>query len=225
MLKKSVLVASMVAFAAFAAPAASQSTSRTTFGILLGGNAAKITDLDLSGGVDEISGDAKNKYGFQIGAFLNRKFNDRLSFQPELQYIQKGTGIDISGAGEVGDFTLKLSYVELPVLLRADFGKPEGWRPFITLGPTFAFRTSCGAEISAGGASVEVDCDEFDEGEDTFESTDIGMSAGLGLAGATAKHPVFLQLRYGLGFTSIAKDAGDRSPKNSVISLVIGIGR
>jgi hypothetical protein len=211
--------------------AAAQSAPRTTFGFLVGGTAAKVTDVDLSS-ADVFNGTATltNRYGFQAGAFLNYVMKDRLSLQPELHYIQKGTVLDIDNLGDAsGSLTLSLGYIEVPLLVRMDFGKRDAWRPFITVGPTVAYRAGCEAELKSGGAKLALECESLeDEGVtfDPFEKTDLGISAGVGVAGKLGGLPMLTQLRYGRGFTTIVKNPQDnQSPKNSVFSLVLGISR
>jgi len=208
-----------------------QSTSRTTFGLLIGGTAAKITDIDL-GSADVFNGTSKQgfRFGLDVGAFVNRSLNDRISFQPEAHYIQKGTVLDFGGPGQAdGSLKLAFTYVEMPLLLRIDLGSRAAWRPFITAGPTFAMRIGCTGNIDGGDANLSVDCKEFDDNgtsADPFQKTDIGASVGAGLTGMMGKRPILAQLRYGRGLTTFIKDPGaGESPKHSVISFIVGVSR
>jgi hypothetical protein len=102
----------------------------------------------------------------------------------------------------------------------------------VTAGPTFAMRIGCKGTIEAPGASISVDCDEFEDNgtpRDPFEKIDMGANVGAGIAGAIGGTKTFVQLRYGRGLTSIITDDASttaaKSPKNSVISLVFGFGK
>jgi len=208
-----------------------QSTSRTTFGLLIGGTAAKITDIDL-GSADVFNGTSKQgfRFGLDVGAFVNRSLNDRVSVQPEVHYIQKGTVLDFGGTGQAnGSLKLAFTYIEIPLLLRIDLGSRAAWRPFITAGPTVAMRIGCTGSVDGDGASLNVDCSEFDNNgatDDPFQKTDIGASVGAGLTGMMGKRPVLAQLRYGRGLTTFIKDAeAGQSPKHSVISFIVGVSR
>ncbi|MCC2546181.1 PorT family protein [Hymenobacter sp. BT175] len=59
----------------------------------------------------------KSHFGFHAGLFANIGFTDRLAFQPEVLYSQKG--------GEVPalDLTTKVNYLEVPLLLHARAGE------------------------------------------------------------------------------------------------------
>ena len=208
------------------------SAQSTSFGVLLGGVAAKVTEVDVSS-ADFFNGAStiKNRMGFQAGVYVNRAFNKTFSIQPELHYIQKGTVFDIGGTNAADKLTIDLTYAEVPVLLRADFGS-SAWRPFVTAGPTFAMRIGCTGSIEASGSSLSVDCEEFEDNgvkKDPFEKMDIGANVGAGIAGTLGGNKVLMQLRYGRGLTSIITDdaaaSAAKTPKNSVISLVFGIGR
>lgn len=228
--RRMALFGAAAATLAFSTTADAQSGRGPRFGALLGASITKINDLDPTG--DNTIGDAiesKSKAGFQVGAYLQLPLAGALSLQPELHYIQKGAkfeGEDVEfGDAEV---SLKLAYVEVPVLLRMDLGS-SGLRPFIVAGPSFALRTSCKFSFAFEGNSLNADCDEgeLDEGgeaEDPIKKTDIGGIVGAGLAGNLGGRTLSAQLRYSRGFTSIANTSADVSPKNSGFSVVFGIG-
>ena len=208
-------------------------SAQTTFGVLAGGNAATLAGVDVSGSdIFSNSTSIKRNMGFQAGLYLNKRLTSVWSLQPELHYVQKGAQLEAGTGAGLGSLVFKLGYGEIPLLLRADFGSGS-WRPFVTVGPTFAMRTSCKAEAETEEIKLSVDCNEFEgEGgtaEDPFTKTDVGGSAGVGLAGSMLGRSAFVQIRYGRGFTNVVTDAAnagsDEKPKNSVISLILGIGR
>lgn len=225
------LFRSLVAIPLIVGVLSAQSAPRTSFGILVGGTAAKLSDVDV-GAADLFNGlsTIKYRYGFQVGAYVNRSFNSMFSLQPELHYVQKGTKLEIGGTSP-GSLTIDLSYVEVPVLLRADFGSAS-WRPFVTAGPTFSFRVGCKATAKTSGATLSVDCKEFDDDgtiADPFETTDFGATVGAGLVGSLGGQRALVQLRYGRGFKTVIKDVAasggsTQAPKNAVLSLVFGFG-
>ena len=227
-----VLLCSTIAIALGAGAVSAQGAGRTTFGVLVGGTAAKVTDIDVTS-ADLFSGlsTVKNRYGYQAGVYVNRSFSKFLSLQPEVHYIQKGTVFDVGGTSSLGAVTIDLTYVEVPLLLRADLGSSP-WHPFITAGPTVAMRVGCKGHVESSGSNLSVDCKNFDDNgtaADPFETTDFGGSVGAGLVGSVGGSKVLMQLRYGRGFKTVVTDDGSSggtlAPKNSVISLVLGIGR
>lgn len=209
-------------------------SAQTTFGVLLGGNAAKFVGVDVTSSDLFVStSEIKNRIGLQGGLYLNKRFGSMWSLQPEIHYTQKGTTLDFGGTGQsAGELGFNFGYAEVPVLLRADFGG-EGLHPFIVAGPSIAMRLACSASLSGTGASVDVDCDEFDDNgttRDPFKKTDIGGTVGVGLSGRLLGRAMSAQVRYGRGFTNVLSEDANGStdtqkPKNSVISLVFGLGR
>ena len=225
------LLRTVVAIAFVSMSGSTLSAQRTSFGVLVGGVAAKVTDVDV-GSADLFNGlsTVENRYGFQAGVYVNRTFGTMWSLQPELHYIQKGTVFDVSATPVSGSLSIDLAYVEVPVLLRADLGT-AAWRPFITAGPTIAMRIGCKGTLESGSSTLSVDCDEFEDNgtkRDPFETTDFGVNVGAGITGKMGGRSALVQLRYGRGLTSIITDASSstaaKSPKNSVISLVFGFG-
>jgi hypothetical protein len=96
-------------------------------------------------------------------------------------------------------------------------------------GPSVAFRVSCNIGFEFEGASLNSDCanqfEDESESEDPFRKFDAGVMVGGGVSGTVGRLPVSLQVRYSRGLVNIANDAGDgRSPKNTGISLLFGIG-
>lgn len=223
---------STLAAAMLAGMVSAQTVGGTTFGVLVGGTAARVTDIDV-GSADLFNGlsTIKNRFGFQAGAFVNRSFSKVWSLQPEVHYVQKGVVFDVGGSSGIGTVSIDLTYVELPVLLRADLGSAV-WHPFISAGPTVALRVGCRGKVETAGSALSVDCNDFDDNgaaRDPFETTDFGVSGGVGMVGAVSGRKVLMQLRYGRGFKTVVTDDGSSSgstlaPKNSVISVVFGFG-
>lgn len=204
--------------------------AQTTFGILVGGNAATISGVDLTSN-DLFNGTStiKNRLGFQGGFYINKRFNSQWSLQPEIHYVQKGATLNFGGTGQApGNLAFDFGYAEIPVLLRLDLGSGTV-HPFITGGPSVAMRVACSASLAASNAKISLDCDEVDDNgtqNDPFKTSDIGGSVGAGLVGRLMGRTALVQLRYGPGFTSILSEESsandDQKPKNAVIVATVG---
>lgn len=192
--------------ALLAASASAPLTAQSSFGVVGGFASSKIA---ISGG--GVSASFSPHSGFAAGVSMATPINKDLEFAPELLYIQKGSKF-VDGSESA---TLKLSYVELPLLFRAKFGSGET-RPFIIAGPAFGVKASCKVKGSSGGTSVSTDCGTDLE----VKSTDFGVMFGAGVA-----HQRFsASVRYDLGLSNFAKnpDPGT-SAKNRSILVLIGI--
>lgn len=231
------LAASAAVLSMLPAGAQSQARPRTQFGALIGLSSTSITDADLEGVDAGVDADVKRRMGFQLGAYLTRSLSGNVSFQPEIHYIQKGAKIavsltDIEGVGSTdAEASVKLAYLEVPLLLRLDMNQGKSVRPFLVAGPAVAFRISCNIGFEFSGASLNTDCADSGNGgleiesEDPFKKFDAGVMVGGGVAGTMGSLPVSLQIRYSRELINIANDASDgRSPKNTGISLLFGIG-
>lgn len=209
--------------------------AESRYGVLAGASITSISDLDgdLAGELGtQIT--SKSRAGAQAAFYARLPLKGALSLQPELHYIQKGGMLEVTSTelgNESAELGVKFGYLEVPVLLRLDLGSGN-WRPFLTAGPTVALRTSCKVSIGFSGTNLNTDCDSGDlddEGEgsaeDPFTKTDVGASAGAGLAGSLMGRSVFVQLRYNQGLRTIAKDTPSTlTPKNRGFSLIVGLG-
>jgi hypothetical protein len=249
--KRSLGAALLAASLALPLVARAQATSGSTrgpirYGAIAGATMASITEFDQLGSLfGELAGtspfESRKRVGFQGGLFAQIPVAANISLQPELHYVQKGGGLEITDPVEgSASFGWDFGYFELPVLLRVDLGSAR-WRPFVTAGPSIALRSSCNFVIEAEGATAGVPCNSSlltdsdiplgddptpGDGElDAFKKTDVGAQVGAGVAGTLGGRAVFVQLRYAQSLSTIAKEtAFGFAPKNRSIALVFGVG-
>ena len=139
------------------------------------------------------SGEFRSKGGFVAGGFLNVAITSFLSIQPQLLFIQKGARTTALGE----DLTLKLDYLEAPLLGVVTLPRWGPATPFVYGGPAY------GLNVSATTARVGVaDVEDID---DAIRASDVAMTVGAGINvdGLT------LEARYTLGVSSIAEDGSD----------------
>ncbi len=77
----------------------------------------------LGGVTSQVDGDHRagwDKMGFTAGAFVGLPLNNTFSIQMELKYIQKGSHSDADNFVHDDPFSLKLDYIELPILVSAN---------------------------------------------------------------------------------------------------------
>ncbi len=205
-----------IARAAFAAlawgtllssPALAQSRdggSSLRIGIIGGANSATIGGKDAD--------DADRRTGFLAGAYLVKPIAGSLSFRPELLLTQKGAKTTLVEEDVTADVELKLTYIDVPVLLQFEPGTASAVRPHVYGGPSFGFKSNCKLEASAGDLSGSLDCDnDFD-----LKSFDLGGVIGAGIGFPLGGIGATVGARYQHGFSDIAKDA---TVKNRVFSI------
>lgn len=203
---KRLFLAAPLGMALLAAPAAAQSS----FGVIGG---FVNSEAELSG--EGISLTLDSRSGFALGVSMEHKLSPTLSFAPEAMYVTKGFEIEFEGdaAG------LKFGYLEVPLLLRASFGSAgASARPWVTAGPSVAFKLSCDVSVDAEDVEIEGDCDDLDE-EDAaeFKSIDFGVMMGAGVDFGRFG----LSVRYDLGLANILDTTEDVSYKNRAL-MVLG---
>lgn len=160
-----------------------------SFGAKAGANFASISG-DLTENID-------GRTSFNLGVVANLGISEKFSIQPELVYSAQGGTASIEGE----DFTIKLDYINVPVL--ADFNIVKGLS--IQAGPQIGFNITS-----------EVDTDGEASSEIESESIEFSLAAG---AQYILDQGLFFQARYGLGITNTS-DILTR--KNNVFSLSVG---
>jgi hypothetical protein len=202
---------SAILAAALMAGLPAAATSQVSFGVKAGLNVATLAGDDVPDEVD-------SRTGLVAGGLMNLRLSDLLSIQPEALYSQKGAGGSLDLFGERLDFTLKLDYLEVPVLLRLTVPTAAAVQPSLHFGPTFAFELSCKVTVSGFGETDTEDCDNgFDDPD--RRKFDPGLAVGGGLDIPVGRGTLLLDARYTVGLRSL--DSTD-DVRSRVLSLSAG---
>jgi hypothetical protein len=151
-----------------------------------------------------------SRTGLVAGAFVTFPMADTFSVQPEVLYSVKGAKFTEEGI----ESTVRVDYVEIPVLARYS-SAPSGNSSFqVFAGPYVAFKTK--AE-----ATTEFDGEDFDEDlDEDVEDLDFGVVVG---GGVEAGHFV-VDLRYSWGLKNAnAVESDQLTIKHKVFSIMAGI--
>lgn len=150
-----------------------------------------------SGGVD-----FNNKTGFVGGISYGLRLGDNLGLQPELLYVEKG--------GESGNAQVKLSYLEVPVLLRfmAATGRIQ---PFLLAGGYANFKVNDDCSVEQAGECLEEP-----------KSSDFGLALGAGLrfGGVTG---ITVEIRWDRGLANINSVEDGFDARNRAVMLMAGL--
>lgn len=156
--------------------------------------------------------------GFTGGLFAEFPVSDFLSIQPEVLYIQKNSEESDDFFGETETNKSKLSFVDVPVLLRFNVPLDGGFKPFILAGPYAGYLIEAVNEFD--GESEDIS--EF------FNDINYGVVFGAGAQiGALS-----LEARYDLGLANLYDaealgddffDPGDIDVTLSGFSVLLGI--
>ena len=150
---------------------------------------------------------------FEAGAVVDIGLGRRLSLRLEPMFLAKGSNINLDFFGKTDTASLRLSYVELPVLLSLSLGSGSV-RPYVLAGPTVGYLT---------GAKATDQTENDKDVLSMFVRTDLGVSFGGGLRFPADKAQVFVEVRYSLGLKNVAKDSGDVIVKNRGVQVAAGV--
>lgn len=134
---------------------------------------------------DEPLYDSTPKGGFAAGGFISFALGHAFSVEPQLFVVQKGA--------RVNGQTIKLHYVEVPVVAALALPKWGDVKPFVYGGPAF------GLNVSAKAAVIGRPIDE--DISDDIKGTDVGVTYGGGIN----IDRLTLEARYTHGLSNIAK--------------------
>jgi hypothetical protein len=207
MLRRRTLVSALVLSVVTASAALAQK-SEVHFGVLAGAAFAKV-------GGSDVTGDVKTRVGIAAGGFVTIGISKNFAIEPEALYVQKG-----AKRTETGEtFKIKISYVEVPVLLKLRFPGNSGGVvvPHIYAGPYLGFKAGCNITGTSGSVTLSAKCEDqaFDF---KVKSTDFGATFGGGVDVGRA----IIDVRYDLGFSKIPDSSTDNNVKNRVFYLLVG---
>ena len=148
---------------------------------------------NLSGDIQE----NETLTAFHVGAFTDFKLNERLFLQPELMFSVQGSGFSYGEEDSVSDTDLKLSYLNIPVLLSYHYNENLSF----TAGPQI------GVLMGAKDAGKDI--------INNVESYDMAFS--LGLAYKVYKD-IRISARYNQGFVKVTSEEG-RDWRHNVFQL------
>lgn len=238
---------------AFLMPSAVSAQSSMDFGFKVGGSRAKMSG-DLSHfqlitailttftGAVEVDNDAR--IGLLGGAFLSINTSPTFSIQPEVLYSVKGMESKFRYSFGTSDFEtvlqVKLTYVEVPVLLKYRFPTEGNFKPSIYAGPALGVSVKGefdGEHGAMDGDGLNLTTLDISNVKSTEFSVVVGGELGIAMGNTT----LFLDVRYTQGLTKTFEDAslltsiandewafvgangiGDDT-KNNNISLAVGV--
>lgn len=198
MRKLSYIIIMLFLLAGFAKTAEAQSP--INFGIKGGLNLSNMSD-----------GESDVRTGFTGGLVIDLGLPLMpLGIETGLYYSQKGVSDEADGSTQ----TLKLDYLEVPVLAKFSLGPPGPISPSFVVGPYagYLLNSEFEGENEFGSGTVNLD--------DDTESVDFGLIAGVGVDFNLGLTKVNVQTRYGYGLVD-AFDGEDS--KHRVLSITAGI--
>ena len=179
-------------------------SAQTKIGLTAGASFA-----NLKAKAESISITSDLKPGITAGLFIDVPLSSNFSFQPALNFVQKGGSF--KDDFETGKTTL--NYLEVPLNFIYNTGTAEGF--FIGAGPAMAYGFS-GKEKS-GSEATKI---KFGSGDEELKAFEFSANA---IAGYRFAKGFMISANYNLGLTSLANaDSEDGTLKNSYFAIKIG---
>jgi hypothetical protein len=151
--------------------------------------------------------DATMKIGFFGGPFITLPAGESFEFQPEVRFSMEGTKYDAAGQSA----TLKLSYIEVPVLFKIKILQENDIRPSLYLGPEVSMLLSAKAKV------LETETDV----KDNVNNIDAGAVFGVEF---NNDRKLVSDFRVGVGLlNTVDVDGSDETNRNLNISVAIGL--
>lgn len=196
-MRKTHLISLLICAAMLPATGSAQSdTPRLAFGITGSMNLATMAGSDVT--------DASNRVAYAGGVFMRVSFNSNWALQPELLYVGKGVKLTDYTVSPAVEATVEMSYVELPILLRATATPTANIHPYIELGGALAAKSDCKVTGKSAGVSVSMSCADIGGEVQTF---DAGAVGGLGLEFPMDTHAFSIGVRYTYGLIDPGSEA------------------
>ena len=144
--------------------------------------------------------DADPRIGLAAGAEFEYGITDNIGLSAGVLYSMQG----VKASEESVDYTLKLDYLNVPIL--ANFYVAKGLA--LKLGVQPGFKLSSKAKFKEPGGSKEVDVDGF-------KSVDLSIPVGV----SYQYQNIVFDARYNWGVTNIVEDSDS---KHSVFQITVG---
>ena len=189
--------------------------------------------------VEDMESDTEMQIGPQAGLMFNFAFNETYSFQPELLYSVKGykqtgtyKGLKSGDmfAGQERDYSIKLNYIELPVLFKVSVGSPTVKGNFM-IGPYVSYLIGGENNLTLGSTEIfkgDVNYEFTEENQNYyFERVDYGATVGAGVSFRTTAGSFLLDARYSIGIpeaTTYDPSLGDIAVRNRNSTIGISLG-
>lgn len=185
------------------------SKAQTNVGFTLGGTYSNVT-AKSSG----ISISFKSKAGITAGLFADVSLSSNLSFQPALNFVQKGFKLEQDDVKAVVTY----NYLELPLNILYRTQKDYGF--FVGAGPSIAYGLS-GKEKYSDSQNSEDTKVKFGSGDDEVKPLEFGVNA---LAGYKFGNGFLFSVSYNLGLSNIQNGNSNETGtvKNRYFALKIG---
>lgn len=149
-------------------------------------------------GGDGVEGLDQHRTGFTAGLTAAYRIREGVHVETGLLWIEKGAEGSVQGFEEAITADVRLSYLQIPLLVRVTPFPDRAVRPSLSVGPAFSFETRCRMRQDESVLAALVGCE--DEGR---ARADVGLRLGAGLAWDVGRAEVLVDGRWELGLRDL----------------------
>jgi outer membrane protein W len=136
--------------------------------------------------------------GITGGGELDYWFSDNIGISAQLLFTQKGVKIDFSEGGYTFTTAITLSYLQIPVLLKATFGSGN-IKPFVFAGPEVGIKLSAKEKVTVSGKDTTEAVPDS-----VYSSINLGIMVGAGVSfSINPTTMIFLDAAYDHGLSNL----------------------
>ncbi|MBL0030908.1 MAG: PorT family protein [Bacteroidetes bacterium] len=166
------------------------------------------SNLNYGSAESSLSDYKKSIRGLQAGFSFQAGVTPAFSVVSELYYMRKGGSLKANNPLNVGESTIKINSIELPMMARLHVGKL-----YLNAGPSIAYNFSGSRKFSDETSQLN-----FSNSIDGFKRWDASIQVGGGFSIPTKKKTITLDVRYVHGLSDIA-NAGEIKTRSVMVSV------
>jgi hypothetical protein len=186
----------------------------TRFGFTAGASFANYTSK-----VDGETDNANSKTGITAGILADIPVGKQLSFQPAVNFVQKGTKDEQTYGGVTEKVSLNINLIELPLNFLYNFSGKSG-NFFIGAGPSLAFSLSGKTKYDDGTNSLSENLNIGNGDDDDLIGLDLGANF---MTGYCLTNGLFLSAGYNAGLNNLFPGGSeDGTLKSHYFSIKLG---
>lgn len=150
---------------------------------------------------EDVNDQAKHTLGIDLAIPVEFQLSPFFSIQPELHFTQKGVQFEDVVNGEDQTIAVKTNYIELPVLLKANFGT-ERMRGYAFVAPSVGYATNRFISEKLGSEDrIKEPVDFIEEEAASSRRWDFSAVGGAGASLQAGVGSIVLDVRYSLGLS------------------------
>jgi opacity protein-like surface antigen len=162
----------------------------------------------------------KSRTGFHVGGYLSIPVTEQISFEPGLQYSQKGYAMKgdlkidaLKFLGVNASAKVEANYIDIPLLVKAEVAKGLS----IYAGPQISYLAKSSLHVNTSVLGISLLNKRLDL-TDNFNRMDIGIAGGVGYA---FDNGFTLKAGYDYGLSKLDKNDNFKA-YNRVVKLSLG---